>query len=388
MALTKYRLGELIQFEDTRNSGGQYTLDDVKGISIQKVFIETKADMEGVSLAPYILVKPSFFAYVTVTSRNGEKITLAYNDTNDTYIVSSSYVVFSILRTDLLDPEYLFMYFNRPEFDRYARFNSWGSARETFSWEDLCDISIELPDISIQQKYVDIYKALVANQKSYERGLEDLRLVCDGHFDVAKKRKTLPLGNYIESVDRRNADSRLDVADVKGITNNKEFSETRADVGTTDLTKFKVVCNGEFAYNSRTDGRDMLVLALNRSPKNLIVTFNYGVFRVRKEKQHEILPEYLYAFFKRAEFDRRVRFCSWGSSQELLSWGNLCDIQVPVPSIQEQRSIACVMDMYIQRRSINERLKAQIKDICPILIKGSLEEGESRSDRRKKLCHH
>ena len=125
MALTKYKLGELIQPEDERNSNGLYTLDDVKGISIQKIFIETKADMEGVSLSPYILVKPDSFAYVTVTSRNGEKITLAHNTTDKTYIVSSSYVVFSVKRPEILDSDYLFMYFNRPEFDRYSRFNSW-----------------------------------------------------------------------------------------------------------------------------------------------------------------------------------------------------------------------------------------------------------------------
>ena len=107
MALTKYKLGDLIRLEDERNSDGKYTLEDVKGISIQKVFIETKADMQGVSLTPYILVKPDFFVYVTVTSRNGEKITLAHNDTDNTYIVSSSYVVFSISRTNNLNLIYL-----------------------------------------------------------------------------------------------------------------------------------------------------------------------------------------------------------------------------------------------------------------------------------------
>ena len=142
MALSKYKLGELIQLEDGRNTNDLYNTKDVKGISIQKKFIETKADMQGVSLLPYILVKPDFFAYVTVTSRNGEKITLAHNTTNDTYIVSSSYMVFSVSKTDLLNSDYLFIYFNRPEFDRYARFNSWGSARETFDWDTLCDIDI------------------------------------------------------------------------------------------------------------------------------------------------------------------------------------------------------------------------------------------------------
>lgn len=164
MALRKFKLGKLIQVEDERNLSGQYTLDDVRGISIQKIFIETKADMKGVSLSPYIMVRPDAFAYVPVTSRNGGKITLAHNSTSDTFIVSSSYVVFSVSRKDLLNTDYLFMYFNRPEFDRYARFNSWGSARETFNWEDMCDIDIELPALRIQQKYAAIYKAMIANR--------------------------------------------------------------------------------------------------------------------------------------------------------------------------------------------------------------------------------
>ena len=125
MALKKIKLGELIEPCDERNLENKYTLQDVKGISIQKIFIETKADMQGVSLKPYKIVKPDYFAYVTVTSRNGEKITLAYNDTEKTYIVSSSYVVFKIKRKDLINSHYLFMYFNRPEFDRYSRYNSW-----------------------------------------------------------------------------------------------------------------------------------------------------------------------------------------------------------------------------------------------------------------------
>lgn len=99
MALTKYKLEDLLQLCEAKNENLQYDINSVKGISIQKVFIETKADMTDVSLSPYYLVNPDDFAYVTVTSRNGEKITLAHNTTNNTYIVSSSYVVFRVKRT-------------------------------------------------------------------------------------------------------------------------------------------------------------------------------------------------------------------------------------------------------------------------------------------------
>lgn len=124
MTCEKVRVGEFIEQCDERNSDNIYTLDDLRGISIQKKFIDTKADMMEVSLTPYTIVKPGYFAFVPVTSRNGGKITLAFNDSDQTYIVSSAYIVFRVKNKDVLDPEYLFMYFNRPEFDRYARFNS------------------------------------------------------------------------------------------------------------------------------------------------------------------------------------------------------------------------------------------------------------------------
>lgn len=160
MGLGKYKLGDLIELSELKNNDLEYGIDDVKGISIQKRFIETKADMTGVSLRPYLLVRPDYFAYVTVTSRNGEKITIAHNDTDNTFIVSSSYIVFGVKDKNILMPEYLFMYFNRPEFDRYSRFHSWGSARETFDWSEMCDIDINLPPIEIQKKYADVCTAL------------------------------------------------------------------------------------------------------------------------------------------------------------------------------------------------------------------------------------
>ena len=228
MGLNKRKLGELIQLSTESNLSDTYTISDVMGISIQKKFIETKANMDGVPLSSYLLVKPYSFAYVTVTSRNGGKISLAFNDSSDTHIVSSTYVVFDIKRTDLLDADYLFMYFNRPEFDRYARFNSWGSARETFNWEDMCEIEIDLPPLPIQQKYVAIYKAMVANHQSYERGLEDLKLVCDGYIENLKKYAPYRrIGEYIELVTATNDKLTYGIDDVCGVSIEKKLIETR-----------------------------------------------------------------------------------------------------------------------------------------------------------------
>ena len=374
MSLKKYKLGELIQIENKTNVDEKYGLDDVRGISIQKIFIKTKANMEGVSLKPYIIVKPDFFAYVTVTSRNGDKITLAYNDIIKDYIVSSSYIVFSVARKDLLSSDYLFMYFNRPEFDRYARFHSCGSARETFSWEDMCAIDIFLPKLEIQQKYVRICNSLIVNQRACERGLEDLKLVCDGFIeDLRRKMPCEKIEKYIRECNEQN-NIGLSIEAVKGIATGKEFIETKANLEGVKLDSYKLVRSGQIAYVSDTSRRgDKVSLAINDTPKIFLVSSISTIFSTDEKK---LYPEYLMLYFSRSEFDRYARFNSWGSARESFSFEEMCNVEIPIPDIEIQKSIANIYKVYTKRKRINERLKAQIKNICPVLIKGAMEEGK------------
>lgn len=369
MAVKKYKLGDLIEPSEEKNTDLKYGIDDVKGISIQKIFIETKADMTDVSLSPYLLVKPDYFAYVTVTSRNGEKITLAHNKTQDTYIVSSSYVVFRVKQPKILLSDYLFIYFNRPEFDRFSRFNSWGSARETFSWNDLCDIDIVLPDLPTQQKYVQIYESLVANQKSYEIGLEDLKLVCDGYIeDLRRKIPCEPIGRYIKPVDVRNKDLKVSLA--QGITNDKEFATPKQVAD--EERNAKIVRIGQFAYNRATTRNGEKISIAYRTGPDCVVSSAYQIFEI-KEKE-KLFAEYLLMWFKRSEFDRYARYMSKGSAHEFFEYNDMEEVEIPIPDINVQKSIVNIYIVYNERKRINEQLKQQIKNICPILIKGSLEE--------------
>lgn len=372
MALSKYKLGDLIQLSTDSNVSVAYSISNVRGISIQKKFIETKANMDGVPLSSYLLVQPRSFAYVTVTSRNGGKISLAFNDSSNTYIVSSTYVVFDVERTDLLDADYLFMYLNRPEFDRYARFNSWGSARETFNWEDMCDIRIELPSLPAQKKYVAIYKAMVANQQSYERGLEDLKMVCDGYVeDYCQNASFESLGKYIERTKSRNQDKLFTKLDVKGFNNEGEFIEPMR-LFSGDIATFKIIKTGEFVYNSRINSTiKRLSIALNEG-KDLIVSPAYESFYI--VNKDELDPYYLYMLLQRESFAKKVLFNSFGSSTVVFDIDDLGQIEIPILDIETQIAIGNVYRAYKERKAINDKLKSQIKDICPVLIKGSLEE--------------
>ena len=166
-------LSQKIKSCEGRNKEGLLTIENVRGISIAKAFIFSKANMEGVPLGNYKIVRPKEFAFVTVTSRNGEKISLAYNDSQEDYLVSATYEVFRVITDDLL-PEYLYLWFLRPEFDRYARFHSWGSARETFNLDDMKRVSIPIPDKSIQHAIVDIFKC-AKESKAISTEAEKLR---------------------------------------------------------------------------------------------------------------------------------------------------------------------------------------------------------------------
>ena len=150
-------IGNYIEESNERNNDDTYRLKDVCGISIKKKMIDTKANMDGVSLKPYKVFKPSEFCFVPITSRNGNKITLSMNYEEQAHIVSSSYVVFDIKEKNKLIPSFLYLMLSRPEFDRYARFNSWGSAREAFSFDDMKRVCIPLPPLSVQQAIVNIY---------------------------------------------------------------------------------------------------------------------------------------------------------------------------------------------------------------------------------------
>lgn len=371
MALSRYKLGDLIELSETRNENLQYGIDSVKGISIKKIFIETKADMADVSLAPYYLVNPDDFTYVTVTSRNGEKITLAHNTTENIYIVSSSYIVFRVKNKDILLSDFLFMYFNRPEFDRYSRFNSWGSARETFSWEDMCDIEIDLPPLEIQQKYVDVYNAMLANQQSYERGLDNLKLSYEGLINAYKHNSPKRnIGSILQEIDCRN--TKVNIIDVQGINIQKQFISTVADMTDVNLSKYKVVKNGQFAFSGMQTGRDECIrIALHNKAKPIIISPAYTVLENIDES---VISEYVMMWFSRKEVDRLGCFMSDASIRTNLDLDRFFEIQIPVPGIKIQKSIVEIYDAYKTRKAINEKLKAQIKDICPILIKGSIEE--------------
>ena len=374
MALIKCRLGDHLELREVTNSDFEFGLDDVRGVNNLKQLMPTKADINDRDLAKFQIVYPGEFVFNHRTSRNGSKFSIAYNDGDKAVICTEDYVVFRIKEESkqTVLAEWLYMYFNRPEFDRYVITNSWGSSTEFYNWEDICAVELNLPPYPVQRKYAAIYKAMLANQQSYERGLEDLKLVCDGYIeDLRRKMLCKEIGPYLSESDLRN-DIGLTVDSVRGLTTSKELIPTKADMDGVGLSNYKVVKPGQIAYVPDTSRRgDKISLGFNDTKETFLVSSISTVFGTKRKF---LLPEYLMLFLTRKEFDRFARFNSWGSARETFDWCEMCNVKIPIPDIKIQKAIADIYSVYITRKRINEQLKTQIRDICPILIKGAMGE--------------
>lgn len=375
MGLSKYKLGKLIELRDVRNSDLQYGIADVRGVNNLKKLMPTKADLNGRDLTKFQLVSLGEFVFNHRTSRNGSKFSIAYNDGERPIICTEDYVVFRVKDDckQILEAIWLYMFFNRPEFDRYVITNSWGSSTEFYNWEDICSISLNLPPIDIQQKYVAVYNAMLANQQSYERGLEDLKLTIDATVEKYKGKLTekISLERLITECDLRNSDNKLHV--VYGVNKDKQFMPTVTSGE--DLSKYKVVQNQQFACNLMHVGRDVAIpVALNNMAESFIISPAYLVFEINTEK---IIPEFFMIWFSREETDRMAWFMCDSNIRGGMDKRRFYDMTIPVPPKKEQLVLVEMYEALRIRKEINEKLKTQIKDLCPILIKGSIEEAQA-----------
>lgn len=376
MGLSKYKFRELLQESFRKNQDLEFDISYVRGISNNKQITSTKANVDEAVIRKFYIVNPGEFVYNPRTTRMGDKVGLGFNNTETPLLFSFNNIAFFIKETAkaTILPEYLYMYFNRPEFDRYAMINGWGSATELFSFEEMCDIEINLPPIDIQQKYVAVYNAMLANQQSYERGLEDLKLTCDAYIDQLRSQYPLQkLGTFISVCEEKNEKLQYGIDDVKGVSIEKKFIDTKANMEGVSLRPYAVIKPDEFAYvtvTSRNGGK--ISLAHNNTQNTYICSSSYIVFTITDTDT--LLPSYFAMLFRRSEFDRYARFHSWGSARETFDWEEMCDVEIPVPPIEIQQDIVNIYEVYLARKEIDEKLKSQIKDICPILIKGSIEE--------------
>lgn len=371
MALKKIKLGKYIELFSQKCNIPNLTNDQVSGVNKDKEFFEPSTQVGG-DTSKYKVVPPNYFACNLMHVGRDVVLPIAYNHSNKIKIVSPAYCVFKLADNDEILSDYFFIFLKSVERDRYFWFHTDGSVRDGMSWDDFIGVELELPPIEIQRKYVESYKGMVDNQTAYETGLEDLKLVCDSYIeDLRRKTPCEEIGNYITL--KRDKNSNDKIKEVYGVSNTLKFITASSTVDTEKLTNYKIVNYEDIAYVPTTHMK-IWAIAISNMQNPFVVSPIYEVFGVKDKSK--LLPEYLFLWLCRQETIRYAFYNSWGSARENFVFEDMCKIKIPIPSIDMQKSISNIYKVYRERKEINEQLKQQIKNICPVLIKGAVEEAK------------
>lgn len=371
MGLSKIRIGDYITQHKEKCNIPNLTCWDVSGVNKDKQFFEPSQQVGG-DTSNYKTVPPNYFACNLMHIGRDCVLPIAMNNTSKNKIVSPAYTVFKLNNEKELLKKFLFILINSQEKDRYFWFHCDSSVRDGMEWSSFCDLEFEIPDVPTQQKYVDIYDAMCANQKAYEKGLDDLKLTCDAYIEeLRRKMPCEKIGPYIQECNIRNND--LEILNVQGVESSGNFVKTKAKIEGLDFSNYKIVRERQFAYNPSRINLGSIAL---RYKDDCIVSPMYVVFEVLNVKK--VNPEYLMLWLSRSEFHRSTLFFASGSVRDTFDFDAMQNVQIPIPKMEIQESIANIHKVFVERKRINEKLKQQIKNICPILIKGAIEEGKSK----------
>lgn len=371
MALTKYKIGDLIEVVDERNNLG---IREFFGININKEFMPTVANTEGLDETKYKVIRKNRFVFSGMQTGRDECIRISMYTKQNPILVSPAYTTFEVVATDVVLPMYFFLCFLSHEKDRFGAFLSDGSIRSNLDWPVFCDIELNIPPLEIQKKYVDIYNAMVSNQECYERGLEDLKLTCDAYIENLRRQMPCEeIGPYLRECNEKNEGNAITL--FQGVNVDHVFTEPKRVAE--DSENGSVVRTGQFAFNKvMKSNRTKLPIALREGP-DCVVSNSYQVFEITDTKK--LNPKYLLMWFNRTETQRYAGFISFGTTRDIFTFEDMGKVAIPIPSVEIQQDVVDIFTVYQERSEINERLKMQLKDICPILIKGSIEEARKEA---------
>ena len=335
-------LGNYIRLVDERNK--DLSITNLRGVSIEKRIIPSIANIVGTDLSSYKIVRTGQFAYGPVTSRNGEKISIALLDGEDC-IISSSYTVFEVIDTNMLSPDYLMLWFSRPEFDRYARYKSHGSVREIFDWNELCAVELPVPSIEEQKNVVKAYKTITERIELKKRINDNLANTLEATFL-----------NLYQSLDE---DSAVNFSDVCSLASSKRvFAEDYVECGIPfyrgkEITQKRdgepisdplYISREHFIslkkkYGIPTCG-DILITAVGTIGNSYLVQneefyFKDGNIIWLKDFVQPLINFYLYDYMQTSKFRKELDGISIGSTQTALTIVSLSKLKIKIPNSDE-----------------------------------------------------
>lgn len=364
MVLNKVKLGSLITLSNEKNI--QNLNLPFFGINIDKEFMPTVANTQGIDGSKYKVIRKNRFVFSGMQTGRDGCIRIGLYEDDNPVLLSPAYTTFEVTNP-IVEPEYLFMIFKSKEMDRYGAFISDSSVRSNLDWDRFVDIEIDLPPIEIQRKYVAIYKGLKDNLKVYQSKLDDLKLVYEGYIEKLRKEMgTEEIGPYIQEVNVKNIGN---IKNVLGVDSTSNFVNTKAKMNGIDLTKYSVVKEGQFAYNPSRINLGSIAL---RKGQECVISPMYEIFEIKDNTK--LVSEYLFMWLTRKEFLRSTLFYAIGSVRDTFDFNLMKQVKIPIPSKEIQEDVVKIHNSYIKRKQILDKLKQTINGICPILIRGAIKE--------------
>lgn len=358
MALS--RLGDYITVIDIRNS--DQNIKTVFGLNNKKEFMPTVATIdENSDISKYKLVEKGMFVFSGMQTGRDQNIRIGYSDYDFTFVISPAYTTFKV--TNII-PTYFFMIFKSTEMDRYGAFLSDSSVRSNLDWDVFCNIELDIPPIEVQQKVVDVYLAMVANQNAYEKGLDDLKLTCDAYIE--NLRKSISLQTIGDFMVRGTKNTNESIKEVLGIGQSGFIKPQKQP--NDSLKNYKIINKDDIVYAPPLYNILSDAIGCYNGDNPVVCSPIYEVFSVKTP----LLARYLLMWLKRSEFKRYAEFHS-GGVRNTFDYELMENFEIPIPNQNIQKDIVEVYEAYEMRKRINENLKKQINEICPVLIKGSID---------------
>ena len=371
------QLGQYIEMVSRTNSDLKYGIEDVRGCSNTKQMMQTRANLIGRTYEKFIVLRPQEFVFNRRTTRNGEKIGMAYNNTDREYIFTNDYVAFRVKQEylDKLLPDYLYMFFCRDEFDRYARYKSTGSATEFFNWEDMCAVPFEIPPMDFQQLVVNAYKVLneriETKQKINDNLEETAQSLFQEQFAAFYNENELPDGYSIATLN-----SLCSIKGGKRLPADGELLDTPTAhpyIRVRDLGSNRYVClTNQFQYIDEEThsaisryivntndivisivGTIGLIGKIHTSLNNANLTENC----VKLANIHTVTPDYLYYTLCYKKQIKEIELLTVGAVQSKLPMYNIQSMKIHVPPAEVIEDFQHKFDIF------NEQIEANTIEI-------------------------
>ena len=378
------QLGQYIEMVSRTNSDLKYGIEDVRGCSNTKQMMQTRANLIGRTYEKFIVLRPQEFVFNRRTTRNGEKIGMAYNNTDREYIFTNDYVAFRVKQEylDKLLPDYLYMFFCRDEFDRYARYKSTGSATEFFNWEDMCAVPFEIPPMDFQQLVVNAYKVL--NERIETKQKINDNLVAVGTASIQKNVGRGALINLTEA-----EMDRLTLPDGFEIQTISEFCRETKSGSTPSRTNNEYWENGTISWvksgevhNNITLQTEEYITPLGLSesstkllPKDTVLMAMYGVtagevgyLAIEATTNQAICgmicnskADAAYLYFSLIQSQAAISRLSNGGAQDNLSKNFIDNIKIVVPpsEVIENLNLAAI----VEQMTLNTKEIALLEEV-------------------------